>query len=620
MSNKHQALRKFRSTELFYGKFNDLNGQHPWMQIMPEGFVSYRVRELEQGKVVYFNYILAKEMGLISSDHPPHLNNELEARLLKTFSLQIINEYDELTKRRINPKTIKPFPYMATRYLQLQHANKKGKTSGDGRGIWNGIIQHRGQIWDVSSRGTGVTCLAPGFVEANKPLKTGGTEFGYGCGQAEIDELLGAAILAEAMHLQGIQTERVLCVIDLGKGVGIGVRAAPNLIRPAHLFLYLKQERLKELKAATDYFLDRQIQNRAWNIKHKGPAKYDEMLEILCDKFADFTAKLDIDYIFAWLDWDGDNVLAEAGIIDYGSVRQFGIRHDRYRYDDVERFSTNLNEQRTKARQIIQVFCQLVDYIKTGKKKGIKEFAHHPALVKFNQKFSRHRADRLLYRMGFEMTQRELILNKHRHVFDQFDAVYRYFECAKVSGHMQRVPDGVNHPALFNLRPILKDLPRFFLNSKKTLNDSFMPEEEFFSKMLSGFAKSKDAKMGKKQRLYIRKFQELYKQMIFISSGKFKPERCLKDLARHSEKLNSEKRITGNALIEIVDEVIQAQKKGLGPSQVQNIIDRLVLEHNGMPEIPLSRFYQEMQNQLPMVRSDLYSKLLDIVAENKETI
>ena len=61
------------------------------------------------------------------------------------------------------------------------------------------------------------------------------------------------------------------------------------------------------------------------------------MLRLLSKDFAEFAAKLEMDYIFAWLDWDGDNVLADAGIIDYGSVRQFGLRHDQYRYDDVER-------------------------------------------------------------------------------------------------------------------------------------------------------------------------------------------------------------------------------------------------------------------------------------------
>ncbi|MBC7370503.1 MAG: hypothetical protein H7326_03000, partial [Bdellovibrionaceae bacterium] len=254
MRTKNAVTKRSIEAESFYSSFGKLNGEHPWMEEVPEGYVAYRVRKLSSGKVAYFNFVLAKEMGLIDAQHPHQMTDELEAKLVETFAIQIINEYDELTKKRIPQDSILPNKFMATRYLQLQHSNKQGKTSGDGRGIWNGTVQSRGVTWDVSSRGTGVTCLAPGAVEANRPLKTGGTEFGYGCGLAEIDELLGAAIMAEIMHLQGIQTERVLCVLDLGKGYGIGVRAAQNLIRPAHLFLYLKQERHKELKAATDYF------------------------------------------------------------------------------------------------------------------------------------------------------------------------------------------------------------------------------------------------------------------------------------------------------------------------------------------------------------------------------
>ncbi len=47
-------------------------------------------------------------------------------------------------------------------------------------------------------------------------------------------------------------------------------------------------------------------------------------------------------HIFAWLDWDGTDSPTDAGIIDYSSVHQFSIRHDKYRYDDVERFSTRI--------------------------------------------------------------------------------------------------------------------------------------------------------------------------------------------------------------------------------------------------------------------------------------
>lgn len=619
MTSKHFRLRKSPPSEKFYTEFDSIDGRHPWMDAVPDGYVAYRVRELRQGKVAYFNFVLAKEMGLIDPSHPHQMNSDLEQKLLQTFSLQIINEYDELTKRRIDPETIKAHKYMATRYLQLQHANKQGKTSGDGRGIWNGTVSHRGTTWDVSSRGTGVTCLSPGAVQANRPLKTGGTEFGYGCGQAEIDELLGAAILAESMHLQGLRTERVLCIVDLGKGVGIGVRAAPNLIRPAHLFLYLKQERLSELKKSVDYLIDRQSKNGDWHFKYKDVRKYDELCEIVCEAFADFTAKLDIDYIFAWLDWDGDNVLADAGIIDYGSVRQFGLRHDQYRYDDVERFSTNLNEQRQKARLIVQVFVQMVDYLKTGQKKSLRSFANHPIIRGFNQRFADKRADRLLYRVGFSAEQRALLLTKHRDLFERFDRCYNAFERAKVSGAPQKVPDGVNHPALFNTRNILRVLPLYYARTGKTFEESFMHEEQFFSLILSGFAKSRDARLNDKHRGAIRQFQELYKTMVSAVAGKRGPDAVLTAMAPRADKLNSDKRITGNALIGIVDEVLEQRRRGMSLDQIQKVVDRLVFEHRDLPESPMSRFYREWKGT-PAVRVDLYARLLSIVKENSETI
>lgn len=620
MSKKQTAHRKSSISENFYTEFDAIDGRHPWMTEVPNGYVAYRVRELRQGKIAYFNFFLAKEMGLIPADHPHEMTPELELKLQSTFSLQIINEYDELNQRRIDPEFIKPYPYMATRYLQLQHSNKQGKTSGDGRGIWNGTVSHRGSIWDVSSRGTGVTCLAPGAVQAKRPLKTGDTEFGYGCGQAEIDELLSAAIMAESLHLQGLSTERVLCIIDLGKGVGIGVRAAKNLIRPAHLFLYLKQERLEDLKKATDYFIHRQIKNGRMELRFKDARKYFEMCEELCESFADFTARLDIDYIFAWLDWDGDNVLADAGIIDYGSVRQFGLRHDKYRYDDVERFSTNLNEQRAKARLILQAFVQMADYLTTGKKKALREFNRHPLVLKFNHLFAEKRADRLLYRVGFDFAQREIILRDHRDLFERFDRQFSAFERAKVSGSQQKVMDGVNLPALYNLRNIMKSLPAVFAKSTQEFDALEMREEDFHSLMLSSFAKSRDLRLGKKHRLQIRQFQGLYKSLVKAAAGKKDPRLLLKGIAERADLLNSDNRITGNALIGIVDELLQKRKRGNLPlSEVQKIIDRLVLEHAGLPETVLSAPYKRWKN-LPDVRLDFYRKLLTIVRDNSETI
>jgi uncharacterized protein YdiU (UPF0061 family) len=597
-----------------YSSFEKLDGQHPWMKVMPSGYVPYRVRELQTGEVPYFNFALAKEMGLIPSEHANQMNPQLKEKILSTFSIQIINEYDELTGKKFKSETIKPNKYMASRYLQLQHNSKKGTTSGDGRGIWNGVIEYRGRIWDVSSRGTGVTCLAPGAVEANRPLRTGAGEFGYGCGLAEIDELYGAAILAEIMHLQGIHTERVLCIIDLGKGYGIGVRAAQNLLRPAHLFMYLKQSKYDELKAGIDYLIDRQVQNSRWKINARSSLKYDQCLEEICESFAKFTAQLDIDYIFAWLDWDGDNVLADAGIIDYGSVRQFGTRHDQYRYDDVERFSTNLNEQRLKARGIVQVFAQITSFLNTKKKTPLKEFAKHPTVLKFNSYFSHYRANRLLYRMGFNESQRGAIL-KNKELFTAFDKEFSYFEKAKVSGNKKKVADGVNHPALFNLRNLLKDLPEFYF---KNGIDSNMSEEFMYKTMLTVFAKSNDTKIRSKHKGHLQNFQRLYKMLILTACEKQKINTVLKDLSERASKLNREDRITGNALIQIVLELMNQIKKGLPASDVQKIIDQMIFSYQNMPEVKVSKYFESKPRLV--VKPEVHAKILDVIRSYKDDI
>lgn len=599
-----------------YSQFDKLDGNHPWMDAVPEGFVSYRVKELNHGKIVYFNFTLAKEMGLISSQHPHRITDTLNEAIIKTFSIQILNEYDELNIKRISKSQIKPNRFMATRYLQLQHSNKQGKTSGDGRGIWNGVLEFKGSTWDVSSRGTGVTCLAPGAVEANKPLKTGATDFGYGCGLAEIDELLGAAILAESMHLQGIETERVLCIIDHGNGHGIGVRAAKNLIRPAHLFLYLKQGKYESLKAATDYLIDRQIKNKRWNLNTKSASKYLQMAEVISYSFAHFAANLDVDYIFAWLDWDGDNVLADAGIIDYGSIRQFGIRHDKYRYDDVQRFSTNLNEQKNKAKLIVQVFIQLADFLSSKEKKSLRVFKNHPLLKKFDEVFEKQKADRLLYRMGFNQIQRNLITESHIELFKEFQSAYEYFEKAKISGKTEKVADGVNHPALFNMKKMFKDLPKQIDPGQSKVNS--MNEGTLYKLILSSYAKKRDTRMSDRQKQKLNHLQGLYFKLVQVATKNFSAKAVI-DFTDRSKKLNSDDRITGNALVEIVNFLLNERKKALPTNGLQKVIDKLIQESVELPEAKKSSFYNSFDAG-SYVRKEIYHGIRHLRLVHKEDI
>lgn len=558
-----------------YTAFRQLDGTHPWQEAVPEGALLYEVRRLPGGRVSYFNFDLAREMGLIANSHPSEMNAELETVLLDTFCLRIINEYDQEHGLKVSDKVLKPHKYMATRYLQLQHVDKSGRTSGDGRCIWNGTVKGATATWDVSSRGTGVTALAPGVVEAGEPLKSGNNDHGYGCGMAEIDELYGAAILAEIFHRNGIPTERVLAVIDIGKGIGIGVRAAPNLVRPAHLFLYLKQGRLEPLRNSTDFLIQRQCENGAWTFRPKSPRRYRHMLSQVARDFASFAATMERDYIFAWLDWDGDNVLADAGIIDYGSVRQFGLRHDQYRYDDVDRMSTNLNEQKAKAAQIVQTFAQLVDYVETGKKKPWSRFSRSPAVREFHRHFQTFALERFLYQIGLPAPLKRVLMNTHRKKVENLFKIHCDLEKVKTYKRLTKVHDGVHRPAIFNMRKALIGMADACDGLPIELCQK-VSVDEIFSWMISSQATPKDRSLKPMIRRKIGTWQTAYFQVVQAITTPDTWESTMAVVSERATLINDPKRITGNALIHIVDEILKFRRRGLDDKEIQVAIDQLI--------------------------------------------
>ena len=188
-----------------YTSFDQLNGNHSFKKSVPNGYVDYQVRTRHGGSVFFFNFELARKMGIIPLDHSNELTPKLKQKILDTFALVIINEYDILNKRVFNEKEVRPNQYMATRYLQLQHPNKQGKTSGDGRGIWNGEFKHQGVTWDVSSSGTGATSLSPAHAMTNKFFKTGDKEVCYGNGYHSLNDGLSAALMSDIFHKNGIE-------------------------------------------------------------------------------------------------------------------------------------------------------------------------------------------------------------------------------------------------------------------------------------------------------------------------------------------------------------------------------------------------------------------------------
>lgn len=558
-----------------YPLFDHLNGSHPWQSAVPEGFVAYPVRKLHRAKVLYFNYNLAKEIGLIPMNHPNRLTPHLQRKILQTFAIQIVNEYEQhKLKKTFGPKEK---THMATRYLQLQHADKTGRTSGDGRSIWNGCVRHHGVTWDISSRGTGVTRLAPGAVSAKKYLKTGETTYGYGCGTADLDELYGSAIMSEVFHLQGIATERCLAIIDTGNSRGIGVRAAPNLFRPAHIFRFLKQGNREALARAYDFIIDRQSQNGEWQIATSDRNRYYKAAEEIAIAFAKRAARWDLDHIFVWLAWDGDNILMDGGIIDYGSIRQFGLRHDHYRYDDVDRFSSNLNEQRDEARQIIQTFVQMADFLRTGRKKHVSTYKKHEIVKIFDQTYETAHIERFLYRVGLTTKNRIEVLAKHRRLAEELYSEFSYFEKMKTARKVQKLPDGINKPAIFNTRKLLYHLPGWL--NKRNLRPLTIPQ--LYKLLHTQSASSRDLKLKNAYKLRLTKFQEKYLELFSKLRGRTRDN--IAKAAERSRTINRIDRITGNAIDISVQEILSWKKRGIAPEQIQKIMDAFIQDQVLVP-------------------------------------
>jgi len=351
------------------------------------------------------------------------------------------------------------------------------------------------------------------------------------------------------------------------------VRAGKNLFRPAHIFSFLKQGNYDALSRATNFLIDRQFQNKSWNFSSKTPHKYSKLTEELCYSFAEFTAQLEREYIFTWLEWDGDNVLSDAGIIDYGSIRQFGLRHDHYKYDDVERFSTNLSGQRNKAKKIIQTFIQLTDFLKSKQKKPLSDFENSKILKNFDEAYDYFLVSKFLKQVGLEDKYINVLMRKYRKDMNTFYQSFLTLEKQKSSEPLKKVEDGVNRTPLFNMRRTLIDIPESILNNKLDL-------ETILYNTVTELAPESDKKHSEK---FINNFQIFYKmydstlKTVTKEFNNHSRTKIIKSIVNNSKIHNAQNRLTGNALISIVNELIHAKKKGLPHSELQKIIDHLIV-------------------------------------------
>lgn len=599
-----------------YGSFDMINGEHPLKSAVPDGYVEYSAKRRNGGKVFYFNFELAKEMGLIPADHPHGLNRQLSDKLLDTFSLEVINEYELERGREVPDGDLLSGRYMATRYLQLQHPGRAGLTSGDGRSIWNGCFRGKDATWDISSCGTGVTRLSPATAHEGRYFKSGDKNASYGSGRGDLLDGVGAALMSDIYHRSGVSTERTLVLIGYPDGTSVNVRAAKNLLRPAHFFHHLKQGQYQRLKAAIDLYIDRQVGNREWP-RLRGKARYQQLLNHVAEDFGRMAARLESDYIFCWMDWDGDNILVDGGIIDYGSLRQFGLFHYEYRYDDVDRMSTTITEQKNKAKYIVQTFAQLVDFLMSGVKRPIKAFAKAPAVRTFLDMFEKTRYELLLYKIGFDEQLIKRFLRRRENValIESFRRCFSSFERSKSQRGLYAVGDGISWDAVFCMRDILRELPLWFKDGY-----DWMDGDTFIDVMRSDYADDEDVVLTPYRRRQITLFQKTYWQLIgrmarIAGTSEYE---LLEDVVARSAVINRYERVTGDSLIYVAQQLIKLDRnvtKVVLHQMFSSFVEAQVL----IPEVAETMACSRKKDQLSR-KYKAYRAVFRVVRECREGI
>ena len=432
----------------------------------------------------------------------------------------------------------------------------------------------------------------------------------YGCGYSEVDEGLADVFFSEIFEHNHINTERILAILGFRGGRAITVRAHSNLLRPSHLFSYIKQNDFENLKKMVIYYIDRQEKNGAWlNLPKTQNKCYQYFLDKQIEVFTHISSKFENEYIFCWLDWDGDNILMDGGIIDYGSVRQFGLFHDRYRFDDDERFSTTINEQKIKARYLIQTFIQLVDFLITGEKKNIKSFHNHPKLVEFDQKLEEKNINNFLYRFGFESNDRSYLIKKYSKTIKKMQKYFNHFEKFKGSNKLRKINDGVNQNPCFSMRNLLRELPHFYLISSRKL--SF---KEFMKVISTSFTRRSDLQPSFMKKKRVEKLQHHFLNLVdwICKKDKKSREDVLKILDQRSNVINKAERVTGDAITIIIDKICN-RKTRLNCDYLYLLLQEFKSHQVFVPE-----------KYSPKVDKDGYSKdfmqILEILNEYKESI
>lgn len=311
-------------------------------------------------------------------------------------------------------------------------------------------------------------------------------------------------------------------------------------------------------------------------------------------------------------------MLASGAILDYGSIRQFAAKHDKYRFKDVDRYSASLREQRRWARLLVQVFAQAMAFIESGEKQNLRRFKEANCLRVFDQAFAAERDHRLLWRIGFPPEQIDHLMQSARAEIKEFHRALSYFEDLKISKGIEKVPDGFTHKPVFLIRNLLRLLPAYYVAQaigKVDEETAYMPDDIFCQIMAASYVGKRDLQLTPSRVSHIKNFQECYLKLVLAVGEPL--DNLLKIIQERSAVINHRHRITGDAVTFIVEEII-AMKGKINIEGLQDALDAFIDSQILIPgkwrPVPADQLEQHT------LKARLLNKIQENLEEYKESI
>jgi hypothetical protein len=202
----------------------------------------------------------------------------------------------------------------------------------------------------------------------------------------------------------------------------------------------------------------------------------------------------------------------------------------------------------------------------------LQRFRNVHCLKQFDAFFEREREARILWRLGFTHEQIEMLRKRGRSEIGDLRRALSFFEEVKVARGIEKLADGITHSPVFLIRNLMRELPAFYLNECNGEFGKMMEPQRFCQTMAASYASRRDLKMTSTRIARAMNFQKCYQRLAAVV-GRY--NLVLKQLVERSAVINYERRMTGNAIINVVNE-IATMKDDLSRKELQSAMERFI--------------------------------------------